>query len=489
MTGVIYLVTLAGALMSAGLLFPVLVSFARGEEAIAVDLALIAFLGLFVTLLLLAAFRGRAKRVNAASSLLAAVLIWIVASVYGALPFAIAGDYPFLTGLFESVSGVTTTGATAIVPGSAPVSLLLWRAELEWLGGFMTLTCIIHILAPSGIGGIPHSGGRFFHTRGEHAGETEIYKFYGLFAQYTLVTVVFTGVFIVTGNEPLIAINLAMTAISTGGYLPFGGSLDTHTSVATQLFFAFALLLGAASLLWQRVVFNDLRRLASATSEAIAILAVVGVLTIAYTVRLQMLSGGSAGHSPLLALHEGFFAAASLVSTSGLETRAGVLQVIPELLVLLVVLAGASVFSTAGGIKLFRIGAMTIQARRELALLIHPNSVGASRYLGSEQSRRSVRSVWTVFIVAMFIVAAGAFLLSIEGTGFEAGLTGSIAFFANAGPVYTALKPLAGSAEIWPQISELGTAGKITAIMLMLLGRLEIMVILAILNLNYWIRR
>ena len=65
----------------------------------------------------------------------------------------------------------------------------------------------------------------------------------------------------------------------------------------------------------------------------------------------------------------------------------------------------------------------------------------------------------------------------------------SIAFFANAGPVYSALKPLAGSTEIWPTIAELGTAGKITAIALMLLGRLEIMVILAILNLNYWIRR
>lgn len=489
MIGVIYLVTLAGALMSAGLLFPVLVSFSHGEDAIAVHLALIAFLGLFVTLLVLAAIQGRAKRINNASSLLAAVLIWIFASIYGALPFIVAGDYSFLTGLFESVSGVTTTGASAIVAGSAPVSLLLWRAELEWLGGFLTLACIIHILAPSGIGGIPQSGGRFFHTRGEHAGETEVARFYGLLAQYTLVTVIFAAIFVATGNKPLVAIDLAMTAISTGGYLPFDGSLSAHTSVATQVFLAIALLLGAASLLWQRVVLTDMRRVASAGFEALVILAVVGVLTIIYTVRLQVLSGGSAGHSPLLALHEGFFAAASLVSTSGLETRAGILQLMPELVVLFVVLAGASVFSTAGGIKLFRIGAMLVQSQRELALLVYPNSVGGSRYFGSEQSRRSVRSVWTVFIVAMFIVAAGAFLLSIEGTGFEAGLTGSIAFFANAGPVYPALKPLAGSTEIWPTIAELGTAGKITAIALMLLGRLEIMVILAILNLNYWIRR
>lgn len=489
MIGVIHLVTLAAALMSAGLLFPALVSVARSEGTVALDLVLLAFLGLFAAALILAAIRGRAKRVNTASSLLAVVLIWIMTPILGAIPFAVAGDAPLIAALFESVSGVTTTGSSALTAQSAPASLLLWRAELEWLGGFMTLACIIHILAPSGIGGLPQSGGRFFHTRGEHAGETETAKFYGLFAQYTIVTVVLIAIFVATGNEPLIAINLAMAAISTGGFLPFEGSLDIHTSVATQFIFAVALLLGAASLLWQRVVITDIRRIASASFEALAILAIVGGLTIVYTVRLQFLSGDSAGHSPLLALHEGFFAAASLVSTSGLETRAGVLQIIPELLVLFVVLAGASVFSTAGGIKLFRVGAMLVQAQRELSLLIYPSSVGASRYFGSEASRRSIRSVWTVFIAAMFAVSAGAFLLSLGGAGFEAGLTGSIAFFANAGPVYTALQPLAGAAGTWPQIAELGTAGQITAIVLMLLGRLEIMVILATLNVSYWIRR
>lgn len=489
MSGIFYLVTSAVFLLFAGLFLPVLIALATGDGRVMQNLAVLAVLGTFISLLLVTAISGRIRALNRAQSLLAVVIIWMICPLIAAMPFIVTAATDPLPALFEAVSGLTTTGASTLrLESQVSLPLMVWRTELEWLGGYLMLACVLHILAPAGIGGLPRSGGRFF--RGEHELNTtvELDRFLRLFLQYALATLVVAVLFMMSGVEGFRAMMFAMTTVATGGFLPFDGTLQETTGEFTRFLFALILAVSATSLLWQRLVLSDIRQAVRRTREAQWILSLIAVLTIVYAIHLIANAGPDIEASPARALSEGFFAAASIVSTSGIEPRPGVIAILPELLVLFLVLAGASVFSTSGGIKLYRIGGMVLQARRELSLLIFPSSIDATEYSAGTDNASAFSAVWSVFISAVFVIAVAAFLISLQ-SGFEAGLTMAISLFASAGAIYPALIPPGADVNLWPAFADLDSMSMWTAIFVMLLGRLEVLVVFAALNVNYWVNR
>lgn len=489
MSGIFYLVTSAVFMLFAGLFLPVVIALATGDRQVMQNLTVLALLGTFFSLLAVTAISGRIRALNRAQSLLAVVIIWTVCPLVAAMPFVVTATTDPLPALFEAVSGLTTTGASTLhMDGRISLPLMVWRTELEWLGGYLMLACVLHILAPSGIGGLPRSGGRFF--RGEHElnRTIELDRFLRLFLQYALATLIVAVLFMMSGVEGFRAMMFAMTAIATGGFVPIEGALHDTVGELARFLFALVLAISATSLLWQRVLLNDIRQAVRQTREAQWILGLIALLSIVYATRLVADGGSAAGGSPLRALSEGFFAAASIVSTSGIEPRPGVIAVLPELLVLFLVLAGASVFSTSGGIKLYRIGGMVLQARRELSLLIFPSSIDATEHSAGTDNASAFSAVWSVFISAVFVIAIAAFLISLQ-SGFEAGLTMAISLFANAGAIYPALVPPGADSSAWPVFADLEALSMWSAIIVMLLGRLEVLVVFAALNINYWINR
>lgn len=489
MSGIFYLATSAMVMLFAGLFLPVLIAFATGDAQVMQNLTVLALLGTFVSLLVVTAISGRIRALNRAQSLLAVVIIWTICPLVAALPFVVTATAGPLPALFEAVSGLTTTGASTLhLEKSLPLPLMVWRTEIEWLGGYLMLACVLHILAPAGIGGLPRSGGRFF--RGEHElnRTIELDRFLRLFLQYALATLVVAVLFMMSGVEGFRAMMFAMTAISTGGFLPIDGTLHDAVGPLTRFLFALVLAVSATSLLWQRFLLSDIRQAVRQTREAQWILGLIALLSVIYASRLIADGGPSVDGSPLRALGEGFFAAASIVSTSGIEPRPGVISAIPELVVLFLVLAGASVFSTSSGIKLYRIGGMVLQARRELSLLIFPSSIDATEHSAGTENASAFSAVWSVFISAVFVIAVAAFLISLQ-TGFEAGLTMAIALFANAGAVYPALVPPGADSSAWPVFADLEPLSMWSAIIVMVLGRLEVLVVFAALNISYWINR
>jgi trk system potassium uptake protein TrkH len=485
MSSILYLATAAVSMLFAALFLPVLIAVTSGEGEGTRNLVILAVLGTFLSLLLVAAVSGRVKAPNRAQSLLAVAVVWVICPLVGALPFVVTSSTPFVAALFESVSGLTTTGATTFGEGrTLSTALLVWRTELEWLGGYLTLACVIHVLAPAGIGGLPRSDGRFF--RGEHdpTRSVEIDRFLRLFLQYLVITLVVAVLFLMAGMKGLGALLLAMTAIATGGFFPGGAEQLQNAGEAARLLLALVLALSATSLFWQRLVQGDIREIVRRNREAQWIFGLIALLGLVYAARLFV----AADLPPLTALNEGLLAASSIISTSGIEARPRTFVLLPELLVLFVALAGASVFSTAGGIKLYRIGGMILQASHELALLVYPSSVQSTDASGASSSGGSPLAVWSVFISAIFVIALGAFLLSLQA-GFEAALALAISAFANAGPIYLSLVPAGYDPALWPGFDafEPFTMGVTMAVML--LGRLEVLAVFAALNLKYWINR
>jgi trk system potassium uptake protein TrkH len=226
--------------------------------------------------------------------------------------------------------------------------------------------------------------------------------------------------------------------------------------------------------------------------EAKIVVAVILILTIAYAVRITDVSGGPVGSTIIAALQEGFFTASSLVATSGIETRPGVIALLPNVLVLAVIFIGAGVYSTTGGVKVFRFGAMWIYTVAELNRLIYPNSVDRLKFGDLAIERQSMQAIWTYFIIAILVVAIGSMLMALTATGFEAALVMSVSFFSNASPVYDAFRPLASEevAKEWPSFQEFThPVTYLLAIALMTIGRLEVLVIFAVLNLRFWYNR
>ena len=158
---------------------------------------------------------------------------------------------------------------------------------------------------------------------------------------------------------------------------------------------AIGLCFGTMSVFWRRQILRRPIHIFQNNLETKIVFAIIIALTVAYAVRIIDVSGGGLAGGVIAALQEGFFTASSLVATSGIETRPGVIALLPQIVVLAIVFVGAGVYSTTGGVKVYRIGAMWIYAIAELNRLIYPNSVDRLRFGDLAINRDSMQAIWT----------------------------------------------------------------------------------------------
>ncbi|MEN0041668.1 MAG: potassium transporter TrkG, partial [Pseudomonadota bacterium] len=182
---------------------------------------------------------------------------------------------------------------------------------------------------------------------------------------------------------------------------------------------------------------------------------------------------------------EAFVNAASLVSTSGLETQPGYHTLLPLVTVLFIVFLGGSAFSTSGGLKQYRMGGMLVQSLSELDRLIYPHIIRGSHFGSERYDMELMKAIWSFFVVAIVTIAAASILVSAGGVPFDAALTATIASFTTAGPIYSPDWGQAGEVP-WPEYADLATPAKLTLMLTMLLGRLEVLAVIGIFSLRYW---
>ena len=467
----------------------VLFAIADGMQDLALSMLLVGSLGVFAALMVLGAIAGFERRLGRASGYLALVAMWVLLPIVAAVSFKTLAGLGWIDSWFEAVAALTTSGSTLLNRETAPRAILFWRSSIEWYGGFLTLVSIIHVLAPGGFGGLP-AGDRRIFTGNASDMTVELGEFRDVLGQYMLITfLIFIGLML-TGVEGPSAAMLSLMAVATGGFLPFSGALEDHAGALAQLILSAGLALGTVSVFWRRRLLRSPSQFFSANPEIAVIAAIIGALTILFAARLFAVSGGGA-LGPILA--ESLLASTSLVATSGIESRPGVIALWPDIIVLVIVVIGGGIYSTTGGFKIYRIVAMGYHSARELTRLIYPNSVTKLRFGQLTIDEVSMRAIWTYFALSLIIIALAAMAFTLSATDFEGGITMAVAFFANAGPVYDALIPPSFSIEpgnqAWPQILELPATAKLAAIVVMTLGRLEVMVIFAVLNVRYWMTR
>ena len=400
-------------------------------------------------------------------------LIWLVLSLFGALPFWFSGRFGgYVDCLFEIVSGFTTTGASILTQiEGLPKGLLFWRSFSSWIGGLGVVVFLLALL--------PKLGDRSqVLVRAESPGPISTKLVPRTARSARILTIIYLGL---TGAE-IIALFLAgmplydaavntFATVCTGGFSVLnqsiaGYGLPVCEVIITVFMVLCSLNLGLFFLLWTRQW-----SLARKSEELWFFLGLTAVSV--FLVCCLILPGyDGAGH----ALRDAAFQVASIVSTTGFSTAD--FDKWPELARLLLVglmFLGGCAGSTAGGLKCARVLLLLRCAARSLQRFNYPRAVKVIKLDGNPVDESTLREVSVFFLLYLVILAAASAVVSLDGVSLTTSFTAALACLSNIGPGLDAVGP-AGS------FAALSALSKVTLTFSMLAGRLELFPILILLR-------
>ncbi|MEQ9144730.1 MAG: TrkH family potassium uptake protein [Parvibaculaceae bacterium] len=469
-------------LLAAACILPWMTALYSGEAGSFIAFSLGGLLAAFSGGALIMAFRDVRRRTSKSDLFLLVAGGWLVVPVFAAIPLYVSGGLPSLTdAYFEAVSGFTTTGAS-VVPSLDEVdrAVLVWRAVLQWLGGWVSIVMGAAVLAPLGVGGMQLRVSPL--TRADKSRALD--RFRGTAGAVGGIYAAFTGACffsIWAGGIPAFdAFCLALSTVSTGGFVPSDAGLAGYQAPWALFFLVIFMIAGALNFATHRAAFRGSIAEYREDPELAYMLLAVLVGGILLTVA-ALQHTGDLGR----ALGSGLFTAVSLITTTGFvgphEQVAGGLSAI---FVIGFVLMGGATLSTAGGIKLMRISLLLKQSSRELMRLSHPHGIIPTRFGGRSLTIQIMKSVWAFFI--LFLVAYAAFTILLAATGLEAeaALVASAAALGNAGPAYDLVR--IGDEAMMPAYAEMNDLSKWLLMAAMIVGRLELLALVALFSREQW---
>ncbi|MBP3762649.1 MAG: TrkH family potassium uptake protein [Bacteroidales bacterium] len=404
-------------------------------------------------------------------------LVWIAVPLGGALPYLLSGTASFTNAAFESFSGFTTTGSSIIPdPSAIPQSILLWRAITQWIGGLGLILFVVAILKRLNRGALRLYSAEFSGTQQRKLHPHISTSVSRMWQIYTLLTIVLTVLLILAGNGVLDSVCLALSTVSTGGFMttPLGMSGYSHLTLALLTLFMF---LSGINLALLYNLFTFKWRQLKASQEFWVYAAVFLLAAGSSAAAFGVMGNGwprSIGYS--------LFHIASTISTCGFYTTpppAWPFWV--SVATFLLILSGAMAGSTGGGIKLRRLMTLFIYLRNYLTRMLHPDVVFTVKIDRKVVPGEYVNKIFGfVFLYICFIIG-GAFLLTLCGSGIAEAFCLAAANISNLGP-----SPLINSLGASLDYALMPTAAKWVLIALMLAGRLEIFALLAIVSPSYW---
>lgn len=488
MVAVIYYIALVGTCLSLFLVFPALVGFGTGEIEAARNLLFHSLLGTFFFSLLLMSIRGREFHLDRVNSVYLVVASWILFPFLAAFPLSDTLGLTYFDGVFEAFSAFTTTSAEGLrAPETALKTGIFLRACIQWTGGLATLMTFVLFLGPIRAGGMPKPR----TSAGEAAGRTAsgINRLATqLIRAWLILTIIAFSLILMSGPDAYSSAILASSAISTGGYVPPGATLVDLLGNWGMLIVALISIIGATSIFWHQMIlelrFDSLRK----HRESYFLIAIIVLLAAAFFITLRQISGGATAAQPATQLVESLFNATSIATTSGLESRTGMFALLSPMLVIALIGIGAGTYSTAGGVKLYRIGGMFFHSSNELSHLVYPHGVTRTGFGSQTYEAQVMKSIWTMFTAATTVIILASFLLALSGMSWQASITATLAAFSNAGPVYSPEWVQRGTAG-WPSWAQMDTYQRSILGMTMLAGRLEVVAFIAVLNPYYWLQR
>ena len=437
------------------------------------------FVTIFIGILCILANLEKDLKLNLRQTFLFSTLAWVTVAIFGSLPFVLSNQtFSFSDAFFESMSGITTTGATIISDlDNSPKSILLWRAILQWLGGIGIVVMAITILPLLKVGGM-----QLFKMEGPDSTEKILPRTIEVAAiiisTYIILTL-FCGFFYwIFGMTVFDSICHAMTTIATGGFSTHNDSIGFFKNSNIEIVASLFIILGSIPFISylkfsqgnKKIFFQDVQ-----------IKGLIYLLAISILVMFLYLLFINYEGNLFEKIRISSFNVISILSGTGYVTDDfGLWGKFSLIFFLFLMFIGGCAGSTACGIKIFRLQMLLIFLKNQVKKFIYPNSVIITKYNNYKISDDFIRSVIIFIFSFLFIFLIIAMLLSISGLDFVTSISGAASSISNVGPGLGEIIGPDGNYKSLPDLSKwiLATG--------MLLGRLELFAVLVLFFPSFW---
>ncbi|WP_455202298.1 TrkH family potassium uptake protein [Kaarinaea lacus] len=424
--------------------------------------------------------RNQRKDLRIRDGFVVVVVFWLVLGISGALPFyfSITPTLSLTDSVFESISGLTTTGATVITGiDDLPHSILFYRQQLQWMGGMGIIVLAVAILPMLGIGGMQL-------YRAETPGPmkdnkltpriTETAK--ALWYIYLGLTIACAISYWLAGMHAFDAIAHSFSTVAIGGFSTHDASMGYFNSTMIEVVAVVFMILAGINFSLHFMSWRTLTIRPYLQDPEVQTYFVVLLITAVITTLYLYVSGTF--DNPGSALHHGIFQAVSIGTTSGFTTAEyyawpGFLPV----LLLFSSFIGGCAGSTGGGLKVIRFLLLFRQGIREIKRLIHPNALIPVKIGNKPLSERVINAVWGFF--SLYVASFAILMLMVMATGLD-----HITSFSAVAACMNNLGP--GLGDVGAHYGNINEIAKWILCFAMLLGRLEIFTLLVLFSPEFW---
>ena len=402
---------------------------------------------------------------------------WLFIGLFGSLPLFFSSlSISIIDSIFESISGITTTGSTILNKiENASKGILIWRALLQWLGGIGIIVMAVAILPMLSVGGM-----QLFRTENYDTAEKVIPRATqlagGIFGVYTLLTIVWAIMLKIAGMEGFDAIAHAMTTIATGGFSTKTGSIGDFNSHTIELIIITGMIVGSLPFVhylaitrggWENLIRDS-------QVKWFLIIMMIAISFICFDLLRE-------GNNLSDAIRLSSFNTISIITGTGYGTdNFSLWGGASTTLLLMCMFVGGCAGSTTCGIKMFRFQVLAANIRVQIGKLLRPHAVILAYYHGRPVPNSIMDAVMGFFYLYILCFVILAALLGVIGLDFITALSGAATSISNVGP---GLGNVIGPSG---DFSSLPSEAKALMCIGMLLGRLELFTVLVMLNPMFW---
>ena len=474
---VFFLIGILLVVLGTSMLAPYVIQVILDEESHSFISA--SFVTIFIGVLFILSNLEKEFKLNLRQTFLFSTLAWVMVAAFGSLPFLLSTEkFTFSEAFFESMSGITTTGATIISDlDNSPKSILLWRAIMQWLGGIGIVVMAITILPLLKVGGM-----QLFKMEGPDSTEKILPRTIEVAAiiisTYIILTFVCGIFYWIFGMTLFDSISHAMTTIATGGFSTHNDSIGFFKNSNIEIVASIFIILGSIPFISylkfaqgnKKIFFQDVQ-----IKGLIYLLAFSILIMFFYLMFINYES------SLLDKIRISSFNVISILSGTGYVTDDfGLWGKFSLIFFLLLMFIGGCAGSTACGIKIFRLQMLLIFLKNQIKKLVSPNSVIITKYNNQKISDPFINSVIIFIFTFLFIFLIIAMLLSISGLDLITSISGAASSISNVGP---GLGEMIGPNGNYKEIPDLS---KWILSVGMLLGRLELFAVLVLFFPSFW---
>jgi len=416
-----------------------------------------------------------AERMRRVEGLAIVAATWLVIAHCAAVPY-VWGGMAFVDALFESMSGLTTTGATVLTDFAAVGrGLMFWRSLTQWVGGMGVIALFVAVLPRLAIGGrelfFAEAPGPSDEKLTPQIRQTAL----ALWRLYAALTAAETLALTAAGMSLFDAVCHSMTTMAAGGFSPHPLSIAGYGSAAIEwIVIVFMFIAGANFALQYRAVSGA--RTALVRDEELRAYSGVVLVAVAAIVIFLMRGGMGAADS----IRHGAFQVVSILTTTGYASVDFQLWSDQAKMVLfLLMFVGGCAGSAAGGPKVVRHVLMARYTLRELRRVLHPRAVLPVKLGGRVVPEQTLRDVQVFMLFYLLSFSVGSAVVVGLGADLISGLSATIACLGNIGPGFESVGPMANFAGLHP-------ISKVVLTLEMWIGRLEVLTVLVFFRLEVW---